>query len=216
MNSFEEKLYLFGAGGHSKVIIDTAKKQNIQVSGVFDDDTCKVGSLINEVPIIGGRQELVSTIKDHNGANLLVSIGDNHARRETSSWLSNCGLPLASLTHEFSCLSDNIVLGCGSVVLAGAIIQTNVTTGRGVIINSRSLIEHDCVLGDYVHVSPGAVICGSVAIGDCSWVGAGSTVIPGVKIGKNCVIAAGSVVTKDVPNNLLVAGNPAKIKRPVN
>ncbi len=48
-------------------------------------------------------------------------------------------------------------------------------------------------------------------IGENSSIGANSTILPGVKIGRNCMIGAGSVVTKDVPDNALVLGNPARI-----
>lgn len=48
-----------------------------------------------------------------------------------------------------------------------------------------------------------------------AWLGANVTVLPGVTIGENAVIAAGSVVTKDVPNNVIVAGVPARVMNPV-
>lgn len=47
---------------------------------------------------------------------------------------------------------------------------------------------------------------------DC-WIGGGAIICPGVKIGNRCIIAAGSVVTRDVPDDSLVAGNPAVIKK---
>ncbi len=50
-----------------------------------------------------------------------------------------------------------------------------------------------------------------VTIGDNVWIGGNATILPGVTIGDNVVIGAGSVVTKDVPSNVAVAGNPARI-----
>jgi len=52
-----------------------------------------------------------------------------------------------------------------------------------------------------------------VVIGDNVWVGANATILPGVTIGCMSVVAAGAVVTKDVPSGVLVAGNPAVIKK---
>lgn len=54
-----------------------------------------------------------------------------------------------------------------------------------------------------------------IKIGKNCWVGANSVILPGVTIGDNCVIAAGSVVTRDVRNNVMVAGNPAVIKKEI-
>jgi acetyltransferase-like isoleucine patch superfamily enzyme len=52
---------------------------------------------------------------------------------------------------------------------------------------------------------------GKVRIGDNAWIGAGVTIMPGVTVGENAVIAGGAVVTKDVPANAIVGGNPAKV-----
>jgi acetyltransferase-like isoleucine patch superfamily enzyme len=52
-----------------------------------------------------------------------------------------------------------------------------------------------------------------VIIGNSVWIGAGVNILPGVTIGNNVVIGSGSVVTKDVPDNCVVAGNPATIKK---
>jgi maltose O-acetyltransferase len=50
-----------------------------------------------------------------------------------------------------------------------------------------------------------------VSIGNDCWIGGGAIILPGVSIGNNCIIGAGSVVTKDIPDDSLVAGNPAKV-----
>ncbi|USH01650.1 sugar O-acetyltransferase [Grimontia kaedaensis] len=52
-----------------------------------------------------------------------------------------------------------------------------------------------------------------ITVGDNAWLGGGVIVLPGVTIGKNCVIGAGSVVTKDIPDNTIAVGNPAKVVR---
>lgn len=52
-----------------------------------------------------------------------------------------------------------------------------------------------------------------IIVGNDVWIGGGSIILPGVKIGNNVVVGAGSVVIGDVPSNVLVTGNPAKIKR---
>ena len=54
-----------------------------------------------------------------------------------------------------------------------------------------------------------------ITIKDCAWIGANATILTGVTIGKNAVVAAGAVVTKDVPDNCLVGGVPAKVLKEI-
>jgi acetyltransferase-like isoleucine patch superfamily enzyme len=81
-------------------------------------------------------------------------------------------------------------------------------------------IEDDVLIGPKVNlvtenhpIEPNnrkTLICKPIMIKRNSWIGAGATILPGVTVGENAVVAAGSVVTKDVPNNTIVAGVPAK------
>jgi len=59
------------------------------------------------------------------------------------------------------------------------------------------------------------MLCQPILIKRNAWIGAGATILPGVTIGENAVVAAGSVVTKDVPDNVVVAGVPAKIVKEI-
>ena len=75
---------------------------------------------------------------------------------------------------------------------------------------------HDCIIGDFVSVAPNALLLGNVTIGNLSYIGANATLLPGVHIGRNVIIGAGAVVTKNVPDNSIFVGNPAReIKRKV-
>ncbi|SUJ29323.1 Galactoside O-acetyltransferase [Sphingobacterium spiritivorum] len=54
-----------------------------------------------------------------------------------------------------------------------------------------------------------------ITIGDNVWIGGNAVVNPGVTIGENTVIGAGSVVTRDIPANVIAAGNPCRVLRPI-
>ncbi|GAB1418913.1 acetyltransferase [Bacteroidales bacterium] len=191
-------MYLYGASGHAKVIIDLLQSQNIEIAGLIDDNPALTELL--------GYPVLRDTA-DKNP--VIVSIGDNAIRKKLAEKLSDHQFGTA--VHSTSVLSPNCKIDKGTVVMQGAIIQSDARVGKHCIVNTGASVDHDCVVEDFVHLSPQSVLCGNVHIGEGSWIGAGSVVIPGVKIGKWCVIAAGSVVTKDIPDYSLAAGNRAKV-----
>jgi acetyltransferase-like isoleucine patch superfamily enzyme len=87
--------------------------------------------------------------------------------------------------------------------------------GGGIDIGSDVMIGSHCAITSQTHdTRPDARranIHRKVMIARNVWIGSGSIILPGISIGENSVIAAGSVVTKDVPDNVLVAGVPAKV-----
>jgi acetyltransferase-like isoleucine patch superfamily enzyme len=87
----------------------------------------------------------------------------------------------------------------------------------GIYIGDGALIGHNTVLATLNHaMSPndrGSMIPAPIRIGKNVWIGANATVLSGVTIGDGAIVAAGAVVTKDVPENTIVGGVPAKIIR---
>jgi acetyltransferase-like isoleucine patch superfamily enzyme len=81
------------------------------------------------------------------------------------------------------------------------------------ILGSNCSVDHDGVIGEGVHVMGGAAIAGGVMIGNYSTIATNATVLPKIRIGQNSVVGAGAVVTKDVSDNVVVVGNPAKVIR---
>ena len=111
---------------------------------------------------------------------------------------------------------------------------THITLGRGCYINvgCNFIDDGEIRIGDKVMFGPAVTIatvghpinpemreymyCDPVTIGSNCWIGAGAVICPGVTIGENTVIGAGSVVTKDIPANVVAAGNPCKVIREIN
>jgi sugar O-acyltransferase (sialic acid O-acetyltransferase NeuD family) len=109
--------------------------------------------------------------------------------------------------------SRSLVHGSGLYVNAGCTLGAASEFGEWVFINRGASVGHHARFGDFVSVGPGAVVSGSVTLGRGCLIGAGAVVLPKLRIGSNSVVGAGSVVTKEVPDNCLVLGVPAKVTR---
>jgi sugar O-acyltransferase (sialic acid O-acetyltransferase NeuD family) len=192
-------MYLCGASGHAKVIIDILENSNIPIEALFDNDLS-----ITELcgyPIIHS---------NHLKSPLIISIGNNKIRKKIAS---STNVNFGQAIHNSAIISKNTKIGDGTAVMQGAIIQTGSDIGKHCIINTGASLDHECSIDDFVHISPHATLCGNVKVGEGSWIGAGATVIQGIKIGKWSVIGAGSVVTKDIPDNVVAYGNPCKVMK---
>lgn len=190
-------MYLYGASGHAKVIIDILEANQIKIEGLIDDNP-EVNELLG-YPVFHQRNDL---------SPLIISIGNNGIRKKITE---NISAEFGTAIHPSAIVSPKATVDVGSVVMQGAIIQACVNIGKHCIINTGASVDHECVIGDYVHISPHATLCGNVQVGEGSWVAAGAIVLPGVKIGKWSVIGAGSVVTKDIPDGVLAVGNRCRI-----
>lgn len=89
----------------------------------------------------------------------------------------------------------------------------------GIFIGDGALIGHNVVLATINHaISPNdrsSMIPAPIHIGKNVWIGSNATILPGVTIGNGAIVAAGAVVTKDVPENTIVGGVPAKVIRTI-
>ena len=95
-------------------------------------------------------------------------------------------------------------------MLQGAVVQPSVVIGRHVLLAANVTVAHDCVVNDYACLSTGVDLAGTVHIGEGACLRVGAVVIPNVHVGAWAIVGPRSAVTRDVPDNLHVAGLPAK------
>ncbi len=120
------------------------------------------------------------------------------------------GEPYSLISRKATIGSENVIFGEGTTMLTGVVVSNEVTIGSYAMIYYNAVITHNCKIGDFVEISPGVTLLGGVEVGNFTQIGAGSIILPNLKIGDYVIIGAGSVVTKDVPDNSLVMGVPAK------
>jgi sugar O-acyltransferase (sialic acid O-acetyltransferase NeuD family) len=121
--------------------------------------------------------------------------------------------PSPAIAHPTAVVSSSARIGPGGLIGPVAVIGSNVVCGDFFMANRVASAGHDCVFGDFCTIGPASSICGGCILEDGVYVGAGAVLLPKVRIGRNAVIAAGAVVTRDVPSQAMVAGNPARVMR---
>lgn len=192
-------MILFGASGHSKVVLDILISNGIKVNFIADDNPT-----ITEIFGVAVTKTLGLNMSD----TAIISIGNNKTRKIISE---KYNFEYVTAIHPKAAVSQFSNIECGTVVMANATINPDVKIGKHCIINTGAVIEHECILEDYVHISPNASLAGNVSISEGSHIGIGAAVIQGIKIGKWATIGAGAVVIKNVPDFATVVGNPGKI-----
>lgn len=197
-------LYLYGAGGHAKVILEIAEMQGFVIGGLVDADP-NIQSLMG-FPV-------TTSLPDdgYDGNGFVVSIGANRVRKQVAESTELQGRFFETLVHGNAVISPSASIAEGTVVMAGAVVNAEASIGRHCIINTGACVDHECVLEDYVHISPGAALAGGVHVGEGSHIGTGASIIPGIRIGRWCTIGAGAVIIRDVPDGATVIGNPGRI-----
>ena len=207
---------LWGSAGHAKVLADIITLRGGKVVALFDNNP-EASAVLPHVPLFIGQKGFQEwrqknlDIKTYG----LVAIGGSYGadRCLIQQELQHHGIIFEPILHPAAIVCDNSVISAGSQILAGAIIAANARIGLSCIINHGAIIDHESVLGPGVHIAPGATLCGCVTVGSNSMIGAGATILPRITIGTNSIIGAGAVVTRDVPDNVIVVGNPAQFMR---
>ncbi|UII23889.1 acetyltransferase [Fulvivirga ligni] len=194
-------MYLFGASGHAKVILDILKLTNQTVKGFYDDDPNK--KELWGIPVLGHTDDF-----EANSGDSIITIGNNKIRKKVTEQISSS---YGKAVHPTSVIAETVKVGQGTVVMANVTVNPDTQIGSHVILNTSSSIDHDCILEDFVHIAPNSTLCGGIKIGEGTLIGSGSVVIPNITVGKWVTIGAGCVVTEDIPDYAVVVGNPGKI-----
>jgi len=160
-----------------------------------------------------------STIGQYkNQACFLLALGGHlmSVRQRLIQQIHELGLRTTSIIHSSAYISPTAKLGQCATVLVHSVIHTNTQIGNFCCINTGAVVEHDCQIGDNVFIQPRSVLAGGVSVGSQSVIGVGSTIREGITIGKNCIIGGGAFVCKDIPDDSVAYGVPARIINSTN
>ena len=116
-------------------------------------------------------------------------------------------------------IRENVTIGRNAVIMMGAVINIGAVIGDGTMIDMGAVLGGRATVGKNCHIGAGAVLAGviepasakPVVVEDDVLIGANAVVIEGIRIGRGAVVAAGAIVIEDVPDEMVVAGCPARV-----
>jgi sugar O-acyltransferase (sialic acid O-acetyltransferase NeuD family) len=197
----KKRLLLLGGGGHCRSCIDTIEAQGVyDIIGIVQPENDNVNDMFG-YPVVGCDADLPALLNQNSAA--IITVGqiktaDNRTR--LFNLLKSLKAELPVIKSPFSYCSKRAVVGEGTILLHGSLINSYATIGANCIINSMALIEHDVKISSHCHIATGARVNGGVSIGQGSFLGSGCVIREGVRVGEGVVIAAGEIVLQDVPS----------------
>lgn len=213
-------MIIIGAKGFAKEVLEVLFQNNIQNVCFFDDVNPELtGNLYGKFPILKSTEEVEEYFKSVSNE-FTIGIGNPFLRKKLFDKFTKIGGEFKSTISpkaEIGNFGNKIAQGCN--IMTGSVITNDILIEMGVIVNLNTTIGHDSQIGEFVELSPGVSISGNCTIGSYTTIGTNATILPKITIGSNVIVAAGAVVTKDIPDNCMVAGIPAIIKKelpPIN
>lgn len=205
-------LCVYGAGGFGKEVYDIAtrmnKKKSIWDEILFLDDAPHLG----ESAYMGRLFNLETVLYEFglNSIEVIVAIGEPAVRKKLYQKVKKLNLKLATLVDPSSIISPTAKLGEGVIVAPYCSVSSSVIIGDNVAINTSSIVGHDIAIGDHTVLSSFVNVGGDCSVGHSSYLGMGVQIMQGLTIGSESILGMGSVVFKDIPDDVIAMGNPAR------
>ena len=204
---------IVGAGGQGRIVADILLASRAAGSAAepiaFVDDVLPAGEEIFGLRVAGPLRDLGGVPHDA----VIVAIGDNAARRKATERLVAAGETLAIACHPSVVIGQEVVIGAGSMLSAGAILTPRARIGTGVLVNTKASVDHDSVVGDFAHLSASATVGARCRVGDETMISLGASVMSNCTVGSRTIVGAGAMVVRDIPDDVVAYGVPARVMR---
>lgn len=209
----KKKVAVYGAGLGAKQAKELLKSNKaFTVIGLFDDNHEIKGKEIAGLKVVGGWRDLCALVSKGELDGVVISLHSEHRKKVFRKIrLELPGVDIVPLVDSRAIVSEGVVVSRGAFIEAGSVIGPDTHIGEDVIVDMGAVVSHDCHIGDHSHLSPGCSISGVVRLDANVLVGVGASINSQVTVGRNVVITPGSAVVTDLPDDVVVSGNPARI-----
>jgi sugar O-acyltransferase (sialic acid O-acetyltransferase NeuD family) len=189
-------------------IQNTAYQKEWSIAGFLDDrpDALSLFPEI-ELPVLGSTKDY----EPRKGQTFIIALGHPQLRAEMRTRFSERGAQFTRLIHESCVLGSRVHLEPGVILCPGVVLTCDIHIGANTALNVSSAVGHDAVIGEDCQISSFCDMTGYVQLGDRVLMGSRASIIPGKRVGNGATVGAGSVVVSNVPANVTVFGNPARI-----
>lgn len=199
----KKPVIFIGAGGHALSVSDSLG-QEYMLCGFIDD---AIKDSYMGLPVFGNRFIDIPDYKDYY---YFVCIGDNANRKKWFNRIRDLGLNTINVIDKTAQVSSMSKIGTGNFFGKFCVVNAGVEIGDNNLLNTFALVEHGCVIGNHTNLSTNCTINGDVVVKDCVYLGSGAVCNGQLTLGECSIVGSGAVVTKDIPNNEVVVGVPAK------
>lgn len=214
-----KKVIILGGIGNGSVIANAIVDANKQGDREWEfagylNDRIATGGTIESYPVLGKLIDwVIFADKECFFINTIYRIDGQQQR---IALFENLNIPddkLATFIHPLTYVAPNACLGPGTVVMPHAAISAATTIGKGCLIMVGATILHNNKIGKYCHFAAQCCVGANMNIADGVHIGVNATTRENLTIGKNSTLGMGSVLTKDIGENEIWVGNPARFLR---
>lgn len=204
-----KEIVLVGGGGHALSCLDVIEATNqFNVVGVLDMLPTNL-----PIPYLGKDEMAVELIKNKPNLLFINTVGQvkfTTSRRRIHTLYTSIGVKWATVISPLAYVSPYALIGEGSIVMHGAIVNAGAEIGKQCIVNTRAIVEHGVSVGDFCHVSTNATINGDALIGSDTLIGSNATIIQGIRITDHVLIGANSTALQSIHEEGIYVGNPLR------